>query len=253
MAKTHQKKWYEILPWWGWILSILISSQLSTYLTKYFSGLIPNAIAAALGFLMVYSIAALVVYLVTIPKRKRSKKQGGYTPTSQDLDECIENWSQVILKAPLIVWTKDDLLSQTGSLERTQRETYAVAGVLYLAEHMVSRNVKNDRALEMFSDKLLSRVAELFAEQILSEEANRADKAEYSSKLKKAYFYYWNEKKPALNTPKGSTDLFIDIVATLDKTTPKSNFEENLKKYLVSQRFADFANIASHILNTRSI
>lgn len=71
MAEQSSKKWYELLPWWGWVISIVVSSQLSTYLSSNFSGLIPVMVAAGLGFFVLYSLGALVVWLFTIPSRRK--------------------------------------------------------------------------------------------------------------------------------------------------------------------------------------
>lgn len=184
----------------------------------------------------------------TVGGKERERFKGLTQQQAVDLNELIENWSVSILKAPLIVWTQDDLLSQSNNAARASREIYATAGMVYLAEHMVSQNIKSKAKVENFANKLIDKVADGFAEQMLNDNTTRADKAEFSNMVKKGYFYYWTRKEAADNTPKGTTDMVIDKLHELDSSLGKRELTERLRDYLVGQRFGDFADITSHIL-----
>lgn len=71
---TVAKKWYLMLPWWAWLLAVIISSQISQWLNFNFTGLIPSALSAGFAFFMLYALLALIATIVTIPSRRRKSE-----------------------------------------------------------------------------------------------------------------------------------------------------------------------------------
>lgn len=219
----------------------------------YLGGVTGGVIGAGL------SVGGLIFFLASIAgaiqaiARRLSGKRKPSASTANDLDELIQNWTKSIVKAPLLVWTQGDLMSQSGNAARTSKEIYATAGMVYLAEHMVSQNVKDKAKIENFANKLINHVADSFSEQMLNDNATRAERAEFSNMVKKGYFYFWTRKEASENSPKGTTDIVIDKLHSLDSSLSKNEIESKLRDYLVGQRFADFANIASHIVNNLNI
>ena len=219
----------------------------------YLGGVMGGAIGAG------FSVGGLMFFLASIAgaiqaiARRLSGKHRPSAPTTSDLDELIQNWTLSIVKAPLLVWTQNDLMSQSGNATRTSKEIYATAGMVYLAEHMVSQNVKDKAKVENFANKLINHVADSFSEQMLNDNATRADRAEFSNMVKKGYFYFWTRKEASENSPKGTTDMIIDKLHALDSSLSKNELETKLRDYLVGQRFSDFANIASHIVGNLNV
>lgn len=79
MKTTHEPKqskpWYALFPWWGCILTIIISSQLSQWLDKNMTGFIPSIVSFAFGFLMLFSIVALIAEAIVAIKNSVKRER----------------------------------------------------------------------------------------------------------------------------------------------------------------------------------
>ena len=81
----------------------------------YLGGVTGGVIGAGL------SVGGLIFFLASIAgaiqaiARRLSGKRKPSVSTANDLDELIQNWTKSIVKAPLLVWTQGDLMSQSGN------------------------------------------------------------------------------------------------------------------------------------------
>lgn len=83
--------WYNLLPWWGWIVAIIASSQLSAWLFKLLTGTPLEVIPVVFGCFMIYCFVALLVKLLVpivrfiVKLLVRNKK-----PKAEDSNELLD-------------------------------------------------------------------------------------------------------------------------------------------------------------------
>lgn len=70
--KALKKQWYNQLPWWGWLISFIVTNQAGIYMMRMQDPVVIT-IGACVGTFGLYSFIALIVQLVNHKKRDRKK------------------------------------------------------------------------------------------------------------------------------------------------------------------------------------
>lgn len=222
-----------------------INSISSSSDTASTAGAITGSIMLCIIALALIILPSISIFRSIRPNNKKGRSSEKIEPS--DLEACIEHWSEAIMKAPTIVWSVDDIAEKSDSWTRAKKELYVAGGLVYIAEHMISQNVAKNKARQ-FGEKLLDSVAKKYTSQMLEAQATRSQRSEYESIVKKAYYDFTDIKSASDNTPAGTIDYVVRMIIGLDPTMDKATLTTKLGDFLKNQRFADFANIASHIL-----
>lgn len=93
-GSTVTKKWYEVLPWWGWLITGVVSSVISGSLGSGF-------IAAGFGFFMIFAFIAMIVTIISsIKASKRKNRPASFkkntAPASDSIYEKVDEFSKSV-------------------------------------------------------------------------------------------------------------------------------------------------------------